>query len=295
MTHYEPATARTTRLAGLTTWDKARTVLCGPTVRRQSNVRTPSEVGLAFETKTFPGSGGAKLEAWHLPGKRAGAPCIVLFPGYAASKDTLLHAAREFGALGCEQWLVDPHGIGGSEGNVTSVGYHEAEDVAAAFAEAKRSAAGRPVILYGTSMGAVACMRAVHQKWADPAGLILECPFDRFTTTIGNRFERLGLPRFPLATGVAFWVGVQQGFNGFAHNPTAYAAGIQCPVLLMQGGHDESVGRESLLAVNQAFGSRCQFVFIPDGGHAFLVLHSAPVWRRSVREFLSGRFRAVEG
>ena len=44
----------------------------------------------------------------------AGAPVVLMFPGYGASKDTLLQAAREFHSLGCAMWVVDPHGIGGS-------------------------------------------------------------------------------------------------------------------------------------------------------------------------------------
>jgi alpha-beta hydrolase superfamily lysophospholipase len=172
---------------------------------------------------------------------------------------------------------------------VTSVGYHETEDVAAAFREFRRVDTKGRVVLYGTSMGAVAVLRAVSKGWAEPESLILECPFDRFTTTIGNRFEWMGLPRFPFAPAVAGWVGLQQGFNGLAHNPAEYARQIRCPTLLLQGELDESVGRASVRAVSAALGKRTTFELIPNAGHAFLATRAPEPWRRSVRAFL-GRF-----
>lgn len=289
MTHYRPATARTTKLAALSTWGKAGALLTGPIIRRQLNTRDPGHFGMPFETLRFPGAHGLKIEAWRIAGK-AGAPSVLMFPGYGASKDTLFHAAREFAALGCEIWMVDPHGIGGSEGSITSVGYHETDDVAAAFQEARKLDPARKIILYGTSMGAVAILRAVHTGVAAPDALILECPFDRFTNTIGVRFSLLGLPRFPFAEAVAFWVGAQQGFNGLAHNPATYARSVRCPTLLLQGALDESVGPAFVRNVAQNLGPAATFVLIPDAGHAFLARYSPEVWRKSVHAFVSEKF-----
>lgn len=286
MTHYQPEWSRSTRLRELNGWDKARLLCCGPTIRRQSNKATPRDFGLNFETRHFRGAREFQIEAWRITAP-AGAPVVLMFPGYGASKDTLLHAAREFGALGCALWIVDPHGIGGSEGSVTSVGFHEAEDVAAAFREARRIDPNRPVILYGPSMGAVAILRAVSEGWVQPDALILECPFDRLTTTIGNRYEWLGLPRFPCAHAVAFWVGAQQGFNGLAHNPVNYARRVACPTLLLQGEYDDSVGRPFVREVARSLGRDARFELIPGASHAFLVTRAEKAWRGSVRSFLA--------
>ena len=160
-----------------------------------------------------------------------------------------------------------------------------AESVAA-FREARRVDSGRPMILYGPSMGAVAILRAVSEGWARPEALILECPFDRFTTTIGNRYEWLGLPRFPFAPLVAFWVGAQQGFNGLAHNPVEYARHVTCPTLLLQGEFDESVGRRFVGEVAHSLGRDARFQLIPGAGHAFLVTRAEKIWRGSVTGFM---------
>lgn len=289
MTHYRPATEKSTRMAALTSpWERAKIFFTGPTVRRQSNTRTPADLGWEFQTAHFRGSHGLQLEAWQVPGA-PGSPVVMLFPPYGGSKDVLLHAAREFREMGCELWMTDFHGIGGSQGTVTSIGYHEAEDVAAAVQYARANGAeGRRLILYGPSMGAVAIMRAVAKYGVTADGLILECPFDRLVNTIGTRMQILHLPEFPFAHLVTFWAGVQQRFDGFAHNPIDYAGKIECAVLLLQGTEDESVGPMHIRNVANRLSGKATARFIPEAGHAFLVLRAREPWLAAVTEFLRG-------
>jgi hypothetical protein len=131
MCRYERPTAKTTYLSRLNGWGRASVLICGPTVRRQVNVKTPRDFGMSYANKRFPGSRGIQLEAWQVPGDRR-KPVVLMFPGYGASKDTLLRAAAEFHAMGNELWLVDFHGAGGSDGSTKTIGYDEAQDVSAA-------------------------------------------------------------------------------------------------------------------------------------------------------------------
>jgi pimeloyl-ACP methyl ester carboxylesterase len=120
-----------------------------------------------------------------------------------------------------------------------------------------------------------------------PDAVILECPFDRLTNTLGNRLRLLNIPPFPLAQTIAFWVGVQHGFNGLAHNPVEYARTMRCPVLLMQGENDVSVGQASAHRMAAAFGDRASIKILPGAGHANLVRDAEAVWRSEVRRFLA--------
>jgi alpha-beta hydrolase superfamily lysophospholipase len=103
--------------------------------------------------------------------------------------------------MGNELCLVDFHGAGGSDGSTTTVGYDEAEDVIAAASKVGKD---RSYVIYGTSMGAAAALRAVHLGTVEPDGLILEAPFDRFLNTIGNRFEKKNLPRVSFCASARF-------------------------------------------------------------------------------------------
>ncbi len=288
MTHYRPAEVRSTRIRELTTWGKVRFLFTGPTVRRMANVHTPNKHGLAFTTADLRNARGQKLETWRIPASED-RPLVLMFPGYGASKDTLLVAAAEFNRLGCETWLVDFAGIGGSDGGITTIGWREADDVTAAVKAARAAQPSRPLVLYGTSMGAAAILRAVHLGEVHPDALILECPFDRLVTTIGNRCGLLGLPRIPFAPAVVFWAGVQHGFNGFAHNPVEYARSVRCPTLLLQGAQDDLVGLGHARRIAGALGERGTFQVFPEAGHAFLAVRSAGRWRTSVKGFLAGK------
>jgi len=291
ITHYAPTDTRSTRLREVrTSFDKARLLILGPSIRRMANTKTPAELQLPFEDRKFPGARGQHLAAWRIPGQ-PGKPTVLMFPGYGGSRDTLLRAAAEFHAAGCEAWLVDFAGIGDSAGRTVTLGWREAEDVAAAVRASQHFRKG-PLVLYGTSMGAVAILTAQHRGLVAPDAVILECPFDRLSATLGNRLAMIGIPRAPLSQGIAFWIGVQHGFNGLAHDPIDYARHVRCPVLFLQGENDTLVGRNAALAYAKVFGDRATFQLLPKTGHAWLIRDAPELWRRSVRGFLDQRVPA---
>ena len=245
MTHFAPAGTRTKPAELLSFSEKCGVLLTGVTLPKPVNEKTPADFGLPFETASIKSTHEISLEAW-LIAKPDSKGLVLLFHGYGASKDSLLPVAKVLHELGYETMLVDFRGSGGSSGLETSIGYHEAEDVAAVFEYAKKLKPGRPVILYGASMGASAVLRSVHAQNVQPDALILECPFDRLLSTVQMRFKAMKLPSFPLAHLLVFWGGVQQGFNGFGHNPAEYARSVHCPVLLMHGDSDARISVEQI-------------------------------------------------
>lgn len=267
---------------------KARVMLTGVTLTRPENRRTPKDVGLEFRTVCFPGAREIQLEAWFVPA-RPPTPygVVLLFHGYGASKDSLLPAADEFHQLGWDALLVDFHGSGGSAGDTTSVGWHEAEDVVAAFAKAAQLAPDRPRVLYGVSMGAVACLRAVHAHGVKPDALILECPFDRMLTTVQRRFHAMRVPSFPFAELLVFWGGQQSGFNAFAHNPVDYASAVRCPTLMMHGAKDPRVSIPDVERIYRNLGGGKALVIFDKLGHQSYVEADAKMWRAQIDNHLA--------
>ena len=266
---------------------KARVLLTGVTLLRPENRRTPTNVGLKYQTVSFAGAKGIQLEAWFVP-VSATTPNVIalLFHGYGASKESLLAHAVELHALGWDTLLVDFHGSGGSAGDTTSVGWHEAEDVAAAFALATNLAAGKPRVLYGVSMGGVACLRAIHAHGVKPDALILECPFDRMLTTVQRRFHAMRVPSFPFAELLVFWGGQTGGFDAFAHNPVDYAPAVKCPTLLMHGAKDPRVSAREVERIYERLGGGKAMVVFPNMGHQSYVEADASAWRAQVKGFL---------
>ena len=88
-----------------------------------------------FPVKTVTiASPNGPLEAWFAtPDSGRAHGTVALFHGYTSSKSHLTHEAGYFRRLGYNVLLVDQAGNGNSAGFRTTVGYREADDVAAAF------------------------------------------------------------------------------------------------------------------------------------------------------------------
>lgn len=288
MTHFVAGGKRTLRPESLTIADKAAVILAGVRVPRLKNGASPSDFSLPFAVESGRSEDGLNIESWYVsaasPSPRA---VVVLFHGYASSKSALLGEARAFHEMGHAVCLVDFRGSGGSSGSVTTLGFLECADVAASCHVAGRLVPGRPIVLYGHSMGSVAILRAIAVAGVRPAGIILECPFGHLLETVRQRFSAMGLPSFPCAELMVFWGGVQHGMNGFAHNPVDYAAHVKCPSLFMHGEADARVPLANAEAVFSTLAGEKTFRSFPDLGHESYLRARPGLWKRYVSEFLN--------
>jgi pimeloyl-ACP methyl ester carboxylesterase len=285
MTHFSPAGERTGNPESLSVWQKAKVLVAGVTIPRPTNNKTPGSVGLPFTVHRFRSADGTGLEAWHIPHSQARG-LVLMFHGYSASKATLLPDAAALHELTYAVLLVDFRGSGGSDGQETTIGVQEADDVAAAWEYARSHWPDQPAALFGHSMGSAAILRAVAVHGIEPRGLVLECPFDNLLHTVGHRFKAMHLPPFPLAHLLVLWGGVQHGFNGFGHNPADYARNVSCPVLLLHGQNDVRVNRSEVEAILANLRGEKQLAELEGVGHDGYVTGSPEVWKRLVGGFL---------
>jgi alpha-beta hydrolase superfamily lysophospholipase len=285
MTRFTESGEHPGRPEQLSVVDKLGVFLSGVSVARPSNKRTPADFNLFFETHRFPNTSGATLEAWFLPGMDD-RPIVALFHGYAASKSTLLTTAQAFHQLGYATVLVDFYGSGGSSGSGTTIGFKEADDVAAAAEYIRRTWPGRKVVLYGMSMGGAAVLRAVAVHGVAADGLIIEAGFDTLLNTGKNRFRAMGLPASPFAELLLFWGGVQNGFDAFAHNPVDYARAVTKPTLLLHGAEDVRATPEEARSIVAAMNGSARFVVYNDVPHMSIVDAKREDWSRDVSAFL---------
>ena len=287
MTHFRDGGAKTGNPESLSFAEKIRALVLGVSIPRPANRVTPDSVGLPFKTELFQGADG-KLEAWRIQHPQPKG-VVLLVHGYANCKASLLQEAKAFHELGYEAVLLDLRGSGGSDGNETTVGIREADDVAAAAEALQEASPHRSLIVYGQSMGSVAILRAIAESKIQPKAVIVECPFDRLLSTVESRFAAMGVPSFPSARLLVFWGGVQHGFNGFEHNPVEYARSVRCPVLLMHGKHDPRVTQEQAQTIYDNLAGKKRFELFPDAGHQPCLSANPKLWRQTVAEFLAER------
>jgi alpha-beta hydrolase superfamily lysophospholipase len=285
MTRFVASGARTGSPESLSRLQKVAVLVAGVTVPKPVNTVSPDDIGLEFEVHRFASDCG-EIEAWYIPREQSRGT-VLMFHGYASCKSVILHEAKLFHEMGYATVLVDFRACGGSAGSDTSIGVYEADDVAAAYEYVRTRWRDEPVILFGQSMGGAAVLRAVAIHDLEPAALVLECPFDRLIGTVKNRFSVMGLPSFPFAQLLVFWGGVQQGFDGFGHNPMDYSLEVTVPTLLLYGGRDTMVQPAEARRVFDNLAGAKQIELFSERGHESYVAREADRWSDVVTNFLT--------
>ncbi len=275
-THFASDGAKTGNPEALSATGRIAVALTGVVVPRPTVSRLPVDVGLVASSTVQAG-----VSTWTVPGSGRGT--ALLFHGYGGSKSDLLDEAAVLHAAGWTTVMVDFPGSGESPGNTTSLGWAEA-DIVAALANAHQGD-GR-VVLFGKSMGSAAVLRAVGVLGAAADALVLENPYDRLLTTVGHRFEAMGLPAQPGAALLVFWGGVELGFNGFEMNPVDFAANIDTPTLLLNGEDDPRAHLAEVESIRASLAGPSELVVFPSAGHVGLYSADAALWRSSVTRFL---------
>jgi pimeloyl-ACP methyl ester carboxylesterase len=285
MMHFTAGSVRTEKPENLSLGGKIKVLFCGVDVPRPHSTLAPDTLGPACGALVIPETNGIKLGAWYCPGPPTN-PLIILFHGYAGDKAGMIPEARAFLEMDCSVMLVDFRGSGDSSESSTTVGYYEAEDVAAAADFARSLSPHSKTILYGGSMGAAAVLRAVAHCGVQPDAIIVEAVFDEMFNTVRHRFESMGVPSFPAAQLLVFWGGVQAGFNGFAHNPVQYAASVRCPILFLHGTADPRARLEDAHRVFAAVPAPKSFTVFPNLGHEAAITAFPVEWKQTVSQFL---------
>lgn len=210
---------------------------------------------------------------------------VLLFHGYRAQKENLSDNASLFRLMGYSTILVDFRASGNSEGNFTTIGYLEAENVKTVYEYAQKKYDN--ITLYGISMGAASIMRAISVYDLQPSRIILECPFSTMRQTIANRFERFHVPPFLLVDLLTFWGGKLHGFDAFQHNPVDYAKDIHVPTLLMCGDSDPNVKNFETNNIFKTLGTDQKFVhFFIQAGHENYIYRYSDDWYKTVEKFI---------
>src|SRR4028119_1049383 len=129
-------------------------------------------------------------------------------------------------------------------------------------------------------------MRAIAAEGVQVEAAILESPSNRLLSTVRNRFHSMGLPGTPGSELVVFWGSVQQGFNGFEHNPEEYATSIKCPTLVLHGDNDPRVTTDEVPSIHSRLPGTKELAVIGGAGHESLAVYALDRWKMEVESFL---------
>lgn len=279
-THFSDHNTVKTKSTQLSKLEKIKILLLGINNPRPANKTEPSQKFDRVNIKS-----NQQIECWHIKTKQSKGS-IIIFHGYGGQKSTMLDKSDLFLKMGYNTLLVDFMGSGNSEGNKTTMGVLEAEQVKSCY-DYLIQKGEKNIFLFGTSMGAVAILKSINDYPYNPNGIILECPFGSMYKTTSARFKNMGVPAFPLAGMLVFWGGIQNGFWGFGHNPTNYAKKVYCPTLLLYGEKDKKVSRKEIDQIFKNLKGEKKLNTYPKAGHENYLNKYTKEWTSDVKHFLS--------
>jgi alpha-beta hydrolase superfamily lysophospholipase len=258
----------------------------GPRQARSVITETPT---FPYDTIQLKTAKGLLIDTWYCRADSASRGTVILFHGITANKSMVLAEAGEFRFLGYDVMLVDFRAHGNSEGNTTTMGIRETEEVKLSFDYAA-SLKPKQIFLWGNSMGAVVVAKAVADHGLKPAGLILEMPFGSMQSHLQARARALGFqgfPEKPFGFFVSWWIGIERGLKSFKHKTATYAAKLDCPVLMQWGARDMYVLRSETDKIFEAIASpKKKLVVYKDARHESLLMNDRVKWRKEIEGFL---------
>lgn len=280
-THFDDTVGQRVNTDSLNAGQKAKMLLFGASLPRPVNTAVPSQ---PYETVTL--QSNVQLSAWYI--KTANPKpkgTVLLFHGYQGTKSTLINVSNEFLAMGYNTLLTDFMGSGGSEGDQTTIGFAEAENVKTCY-DYIAAKGEKNIYLYGSSMGAVSIMKALSDYKLTPKAIVIGAPFGSLYKTVSARFEIMGIPKFPMAGLLVFWGGVENGYWAFVHSPEEYAKNISCPTLLLWGEQDNRVSFEEIDTIYKNLKGPKQLETFIHSGHEQYVNSERDAWAGAVQPFL---------
>jgi len=250
----------------------------------------------ALEPFAFPASDGVRLAAWFLahPEPRG---TILLLHGFGTNHFGLVHLAYDLLAHGFQSLLFDFRGHGASEGEVTTLGLRERQDVEGAlrYLRLRKDVDPGRIGVYGVSMGGATALLSIEAGMGVRA-MVTDSAFATLRSAIDHGFRRIaGLPpsifRAPTVWFASRFVGEKiDHVLGRVRPIDNVKQSAPCPLLIIHGTEDDVVYVQDAYQLYVAAKGPKELWIVPDANHgrAHQMLGDAYVER--VAAFFSSAF-----
>jgi alpha-beta hydrolase superfamily lysophospholipase len=256
------------------------------------------------DTGTAPGSGegnGEPIEAWTGDGLRlAGAwyrsvsPVVpgrtaIVIHGFAEDPRGFRDRAEALAKRGWNAAAIDLRGHGQSEGEHTSFGGRESDDLHAWIAVvASRVGPGMTLAVWGRSMGAAVALRAAAEdRQGRIAALVLEAPYHDLEAAIEAMIRRFRLPGPRLlAWLIARRAEALAGVSLTRPRPLDLALKVAVPTLIVHGSNDALVALSDARRLADAFPAAAPLIEVTGARHTDILDVGGPALLDRITAFL---------
>lgn len=134
---------------------------------RSEHVRTPEDIGLAYEDVFFASADDVRLHGWFLPAKGDACATVLFLHGNAENISTHIGSVYWLPERGFNVFMPDYRGYGDSGGRPSIAGLQKDVDAAMRYLVTERANAER-IVVFGQSLGAAtAIYYTAHSKHKD--------------------------------------------------------------------------------------------------------------------------------
>jgi len=225
---------------------------------------TPADLGRAYEDVSFRDHAGLTLRGWWIPGTRH--RTVVMVHGWTSSRREPMGKAGYVLDAGYNVLVFDLRGHGESDGDYTTLGLLEPDDVSSAVAFARSRDPG-PIALLGYSLGGAL---AVETGARDPAvaAVIEDSGFGSLENVYRAGFQRLtGLPALPFGLPLVEIGQLDLHMRLSAVRPVTDAARLHKPLLAIVGTADRVVLPSEGYDIYRAAPGPKRLLVVPGAGH----------------------------
>lgn len=263
-------------------------MVTNPRATRKVATTTPADRGMAYDDVMVTTSDGLKLNGWFVPAQ-TGAATVMIVHGYKDTRSSVVGVADVLHRHGYQALVASLRAHDINDGELISFGLHEMKDLEAwcAYLQQRPGVPADHIGLFGVSMGGTIGIgfTATHPIISV---LIADSAFSSVSDTAATSIRFFtGLPPFPFAPAIIFWMEREIGGSAKDLDATRWIKDISPrPILLMQGGADVVVSAEGGHKLFDAAREPKEFWYEPAVGHAqFLKMLPGP-FEEHVARFL---------
>jgi len=235
-----------------------------------------------FDLLTLTSEDGLTLTAWYTPPTNGRA--ILMLHGHSANRDQFLEHADYLMDAGYGLLMLDFRNHGDSEGNATSMGFHEIKDARAAYQYLEAQDDVQQIVLWGHSMGGAVASQLMAEVDAD--GLFIDATFGDFPSIVRAGVEARGLSGSPYTEILTTMYGVLSGADWSVVRPIDYLTDINTPILIFHGTDDPVIPLSEGQRIADS-NPNVRLVIFEDGRHSDLYELDPIRYRAEVMAYLS--------
>jgi len=198
---------------------------------------TPKDLQLDYENVRFRTADGLTLTGWFVPSQKPTKKTVILLHGYPADKGDILPAIS-FLQKDYNLFLFDFRYLGESEGNYSTAGANEVQDLLAAIQFLKAKGI-QDVGVWGFSMGGAVALMGI-KKAPEIKAVIAEASYASLAQMAPELF-RIPLLKYPLGYLIGLWAKVFLGIDIREVSPVKAVQDTTLPLFLIHSVADDVI------------------------------------------------------